>query len=90
MLGEADLKTHVCLPLSLIDVRVSLPPPPPAIAALLDATGFLQVRALKDFWNLHDPTALNIRAGDIIMVGRREKRKEAIIFASCFECCFEW
>ncbi|XP_023676427.2 caskin-2-like isoform X6 [Paramormyrops kingsleyae] len=35
---------------------------------LRDATGFLQVRALKDFWNLHDPTALNIRAGDIIMV----------------------
>ncbi|XP_048869208.1 caskin-2-like isoform X2 [Brienomyrus brachyistius] len=35
---------------------------------LRDATGFLQVRAMKDFWNLHDPTALNIRAGDIIMV----------------------
>ena len=33
-----------------------------------DATGVLQVRALKDYWNLHDPTALNIRAGDIIMV----------------------
>ncbi|KAM6914553.1 caskin-2 isoform 5-T5 [Lycodopsis pacificus] len=33
---------------------------------LRDATGVLQVRALKDFWNLHDPTALNIRAGDII------------------------
>ncbi|KAG9350338.1 hypothetical protein JZ751_026692, partial [Albula glossodonta] len=32
------------------------------------ATGVLQVRALKDYWNLHDPTALNIRAGDIIMV----------------------
>uniref|UniRef100_UPI0037E85FC8 caskin-2-like n=1 Tax=Semicossyphus pulcher TaxID=241346 RepID=UPI0037E85FC8 len=36
--------------------------------ALTDATGILQVRALKDYWNLHDPTALNIRAGDVIMV----------------------
>ncbi|XP_058510004.1 caskin-2-like isoform X6 [Solea solea] len=35
---------------------------------LRDATGVLQVRALKDYWNLHDPTALNIRAGDIITV----------------------
>ncbi|XP_037544508.1 caskin-2 [Nematolebias whitei] len=35
---------------------------------LRDATGILQVRALKDHWNLHDPTALNIRAGDVIMV----------------------
>ncbi|XP_045571187.1 caskin-2 isoform X7 [Salmo salar] len=35
---------------------------------LRDATGVLQVRALKDYWNIHDPTALNIRAGDIIMV----------------------
>ncbi|XP_028312095.1 caskin-2 isoform X2 [Gouania willdenowi] len=35
---------------------------------LRDATGVLQVRALKDFWNLHDPTALNIRTGDIITV----------------------
>uniref|UniRef100_W5N022 CASK interacting protein 2 n=1 Tax=Lepisosteus oculatus TaxID=7918 RepID=W5N022_LEPOC len=35
---------------------------------LRDASGVLQVRALKDYWNLHDPTALNIRAGDIIMV----------------------
>ncbi len=37
-----------------------------------DATGVLQVRALKDYWNLHDPTALNIRAGDVIMVRRSE------------------
>ncbi|CAL8301923.1 unnamed protein product [Merluccius merluccius] len=37
---------------------------------LRDATGVLQVRALKDYWNLHDPTALNIRAGDVIMVRR--------------------
>ncbi|MBN3313349.1 CSKI2 protein, partial [Atractosteus spatula] len=36
---------------------------------LRDASGVLQVRALKDYWNLHDPTALNIRAGDIIMAG---------------------
>ncbi|XP_051994681.1 caskin-2-like isoform X4 [Xyrauchen texanus] len=35
---------------------------------LRDATGVLQVRALKDFWNLHDPTALTIRAGDVITV----------------------
>uniref|UniRef100_A0A8C9X8F4 CASK interacting protein 2 n=1 Tax=Sander lucioperca TaxID=283035 RepID=A0A8C9X8F4_SANLU len=35
---------------------------------LRDATGVLQVRALKDYWNLHDPTALNIRAGDVITV----------------------
>lgn len=28
----------------------------------------MKVRALKDFWNLHDPTALNVRAGDIITV----------------------
>ncbi|MFT7804254.1 caskin-2-like isoform X2 [Arapaima gigas] len=35
---------------------------------LRDASGLLQVRALKDFWNLHDPTALNVRAGDIITV----------------------
>lgn len=36
----------------------------------IDATGILQVRALKDHWNLHDPTALNIRAGDVITVRR--------------------
>ncbi|XP_052375013.1 caskin-2-like isoform X6 [Oncorhynchus keta] len=35
---------------------------------LRDATGVLQVRALKDYWNIHDPTALNIQAGDVIMV----------------------
>ncbi|XP_037113242.1 caskin-2 [Syngnathus acus] len=35
---------------------------------LRDATGVLQVRALKDLWNLHDPTALNVRAGDVITV----------------------
>ncbi|XP_061555678.1 caskin-2-like isoform X2 [Phycodurus eques] len=35
---------------------------------LRDATGVLQVRALKDLWTLHDPTALNVRAGDIITV----------------------
>uniref|UniRef100_A0A3Q2D0N4 CASK interacting protein 2 n=1 Tax=Cyprinodon variegatus TaxID=28743 RepID=A0A3Q2D0N4_CYPVA len=37
---------------------------------LRDATGILQVRALKDHWNLHDPTALYIRAGDVITVSR--------------------
>ncbi|XP_030631087.1 caskin-2 [Chanos chanos] len=35
---------------------------------LRDAGGALQVRAMKDYWNLHDPTALNMRAGDVIMV----------------------
>lgn len=39
-----------------------------AVGSSTDATGILQVRALKDYWNLHDPTALNIRAGDVIMV----------------------
>ncbi|KAF5892827.1 caskin-2-like isoform X2, partial [Clarias magur] len=38
------------------------------IKQLLRASGAMQVRALKDYWNLHDPTALNIRAGDVIMV----------------------
>ncbi|XP_062858824.1 caskin-2-like isoform X2 [Trichomycterus rosablanca] len=35
---------------------------------LREALGATQVRALKDYWNLHDPTALNIRAGDVITV----------------------
>ncbi|KAK3552931.1 hypothetical protein QTP86_029140 [Hemibagrus guttatus] len=35
---------------------------------LRDATGIFQVKALKDYWNLHDPTTLNIRAGDVILV----------------------
>ncbi|XP_032648816.1 caskin-2 isoform X3 [Chelonoidis abingdonii] len=35
---------------------------------LREASGILKVRALKDFWNLHDLTALNIRAGDVITV----------------------
>uniref|UniRef100_A0A3B3CLR4 Uncharacterized protein n=1 Tax=Oryzias melastigma TaxID=30732 RepID=A0A3B3CLR4_ORYME len=43
---------------------------------LRDATGILQVRALKDYWNLHDPTALNIRAGDVIMVRKAELSKQ--------------
>lgn len=33
-----------------------------------EASSSLQVRAVKDYWNLHDPTALNLRAGDLIMV----------------------
>lgn len=40
----------------------------PARRLLLEASGILKVRALKDFWNLHDPTALNVRAGDVITV----------------------
>ncbi|XP_045566063.1 caskin-2 isoform X1 [Salmo salar] len=35
---------------------------------LREALGSLQVRAVKDYWNLHDPTALNLCAGDLIMV----------------------
>ncbi|NXU85373.1 CSKI2 protein, partial [Xiphorhynchus elegans] len=35
---------------------------------LREASGILKVRALKDFWNLHDPTALNVQAGDVITV----------------------
>uniref|UniRef100_A0A7N8YH82 Caskin-2 n=1 Tax=Mastacembelus armatus TaxID=205130 RepID=A0A7N8YH82_9TELE len=35
---------------------------------LRDASSSIQVRAVKDYWNLHDPTALNLRAGDLIMV----------------------
>nr|DBA27902.1 TPA: hypothetical protein GDO54_008343 [Pyxicephalus adspersus] len=35
---------------------------------LREASGILKVRAVKDFWNAHDPTALNIRAGDMITV----------------------
>ncbi|XP_038133870.1 LOW QUALITY PROTEIN: caskin-2 [Cyprinodon tularosa] len=35
---------------------------------LREASSSLQVRAVKDYWNLHDPTALNLRAGDMIMV----------------------
>ncbi|XP_056433606.1 caskin-2-like [Gadus chalcogrammus] len=35
---------------------------------LRDASGSLQVRAVKDYWNLHDPTALNLRAGDLVVV----------------------
>ncbi len=38
------------------------------VCVFSEATGVLQVRALKDFWNLHDPTALTIRAGDVITV----------------------
>ncbi|XP_060796311.1 caskin-2 isoform X2 [Neoarius graeffei] len=38
------------------------------IKELLRASGAMKVRALKDYWNLHDPTALNVRAGDVIMV----------------------
>lgn len=46
------------------------PPDSHSDVSWTDATGVLQVRALKDYWNLHDPTALNIRAGDVIMVRR--------------------
>ncbi|XP_067344136.1 caskin-2-like isoform X3 [Channa argus] len=35
---------------------------------LRDASRSLQVRAVKDYWNSHDPTALNLRTGDLIMV----------------------
>lgn len=39
----------------------------------------MQVRALKDFWNIHDPTALNVRAGDIITVSLQEALTLGII-----------
>ncbi|XP_026207231.1 caskin-2-like [Anabas testudineus] len=35
---------------------------------LREASSSLQVRVVKDYWNLHDPTALNLRAGDLVMV----------------------
>ncbi|XP_069785137.1 caskin-2-like isoform X3 [Narcine bancroftii] len=35
---------------------------------LREAAGVLQVRALKDCWNIHDLTSLNVRAGDVITV----------------------
>uniref|UniRef100_A0A3Q3NNL5 Caskin-2 n=1 Tax=Labrus bergylta TaxID=56723 RepID=A0A3Q3NNL5_9LABR len=35
---------------------------------LREASCSLQVRAVKDYWNLHDPTALNLRAGELVMV----------------------
>uniref|UniRef100_A0A671VUV7 Caskin-2 n=1 Tax=Sparus aurata TaxID=8175 RepID=A0A671VUV7_SPAAU len=35
---------------------------------LREASSSLQVRAVKDYWNLHDPTALNLRAGELVMV----------------------
>lgn len=38
---------------------------------LAEASSSLQVRAVKDYWNLHDPTALNLRAGDLVMVVAR-------------------
>jgi len=38
------------------------------VSVCAEASSSLQVRALKDYWNLHDPTALNLRAGDLIMV----------------------
>lgn len=49
----------------------------PVLLLLLEASGILKVRALKDFWNLHDPTALNVRAGDVITVRTQCRR--------CFE-----
>ncbi|XP_028331961.1 caskin-2-like isoform X2 [Gouania willdenowi] len=35
---------------------------------LREASSSVQVRAVKDYWNLHDPTALNLRAGELVMV----------------------
>lgn len=46
----------------------------PVLLLLLEASGILKVRALKDFWNLHDPTALNVRAGDVITVRTQCRR----------------
>lgn len=33
-----------------------------------EASSSLRVRAVKDYWNQHDPSALNLRCGDIVMV----------------------
>lgn len=49
----------------------------PVLHLLLEASGILKVRALKDFWNLHDPTALNVRAGDVITVRTQCRRSFA-------------
>ncbi|KAM9817384.1 caskin-2 [Neosynchiropus ocellatus] len=35
---------------------------------LREASGALRVKAIKDYLNLHDPTALNLRTGDLVMV----------------------
>nr|XP_054592382.1 caskin-2 [Nothobranchius furzeri] len=35
---------------------------------LREASGSVQVRALKNYWNLHDPTALSMQAGDLVLV----------------------
>lgn len=70
----------VSSPLSLLSFSPSAFPEPPSFLPALwhllsplcplssEASGILKVRALKDFWNLHDPTALNVRAGDVITV----------------------
>lgn len=50
---------------------------------LLEASGILKVRALKDFWNLHDPTALNVRAGDVITVRTQCRCSSADIGGYC-------
>lgn len=55
----------------------------PVLLLLLEASGILKVRALKDFWNLHDPTALNVRAGDVITV-RTQCRHS---FENTNDCC---
>lgn len=39
-----------------------------SLCVCAEASSSLQVRAVKDYWNLQDPTALNFRAGDLIMV----------------------
>lgn len=33
-----------------------------------EASSCLQVRAMKDYWNQHDPTALSLRCGDVVTV----------------------
>ena len=55
----------------------------PVLHLLLEASGILKVRALKDFWNLHDPTALNVRAGDVITVRTQCRRS----FANTSDYC---
>ena len=55
----------------------------PVLILVSEASGILKVRALKDFWNLHDPTALNVRAGDVITVRTRCRHS----FENTIGCC---
>lgn len=38
------------------------------LCVFTEASSSLQVRAVKDYWNQHDPMALNLRSGDVVTV----------------------